>query len=308
MSLNNPSIPIASPTELPTLADKLTDTSAIAMRTGDFEPGALGPAGPRARRRPFLPIFYWVVIGVTLLPILTMIVYSFNNLTGGGKSITFVWHGFTPYWYENLTQVSGLWSAFLVSIVIAVLSGAISVIVGTPLALALERHRFFGKGLLSSIVFVDIAAPSIVVGAASLSFFLSIGLKTGFIAILLVHVAFNVAYVVVTLRARLSGTGTVLEEAASDLGARPLTGFFTVTLPMLWPGIIASFMLALAMSIDDYVITSFVAGPTVTFPLFVYGASKTGLPPQVLCFGTIIFVVGVVLSLGNSLLNRRSRL
>jgi len=260
---------------------------------------------PRARRRPILPIVYWLVTGLMLLPIVSMIAYSFN--IAPHNRITYVWHGFTFSYYGHLTDLSGLWQAFVLSIVIAVASGAISVIIGTPLALALERYRFLGRRLISGIVFVNIAAPSIVVGAASLSFFLTVNLHTGFLTILLVHVAFNVAYVVVTLRARLSGMGTVLEEAASDLGARPLTGFFTVTVPLLMPGIVASFMLSLAMSIDDYVITSFVAGSATTFPLFVYGV-KTGLPPQVLCFGTIIFVAGLALTFANAALGRRTKL
>lgn len=260
-------------------------------------------ASPKRRIRPFLPVFYWVIVGITLVPILVMIVYSFNNTPT--SRITFNWSGFTFYWYANLTQVSGLGGAFLVSVEIAILSAVISVVVGTPLAMALERHRFLARGPLSGIVFADIAAPSIVVGAASLSFFLSTNISTGFGTILLVHVAFNIAYVVVVLRARLSGMGHTLEDAAADLGANPFTGFLRVTLPLLVPGMLAGGLLSLAMSIDDYVITSFVAGPTVTFPLFVYGAAKVGLPPQVLCFGTIIFLVGVVIAILNGILTRR---
>jgi ABC-type spermidine/putrescine transport system, permease component II len=259
----------------------------------------------RQRKRPLLPIVFWVVIAITLVPIVTMVVYSFNNTPT--NRITFQWHGFTTYWYANLTQVSGLGESFLVSIEIAIASALISIVLGVPLALALDRHRFLLRGPISATVFADIAAPSIVVGAASLSFFLSTSVPLGFITILLVHVTFNLAYVVVVIRARLSGTGTVLEQAASDLGASPFVAFTRVTLPLLVPGMIAGGALALAMSIDDYVITSFVAGPTVTFPLFVYGAAKVGLPPQVLCFGTIIFAVGLIVMLLNGLLTRRGQ-
>ncbi len=261
------------------------------------------PPEPRAKRRPLLATFFWVVIAITLVPIVVMFVYSFNNAPT--SRITFAWNGFTLYWYRNLTQVSGLTHAFVVSLEIAVLASVISVAVGTPLAMALSRYRFAARGPLSATVFVDIAAPSIVVGAASLSFFLSLNLATGYLTILLVHVAFDIAYVVVVIRARLSGMGRALEEAAGDLGANPLVTFWKVTLPLLVPGLIAAGLLAFAMSIDDYVITSFVAGPTVTFPLFVYGAAKVGLPPQVLCFGTLIFVVGLLVAILNGLLNRR---
>ena len=276
-----------------------------AARGGLPDPRANTVRLPRTRRGPFLPIFFWVFLVITLLPIVTMVVYSFNNTPT--SRITFKWHGFTTYWYQNLTQVQGLGNAFLLSVVVAILSAVIAIVLGVPLAMALERYRFFGKRAVTATVFADIAAPSIVVGAASLSFFLSSSIPLGFWTVLLVHVTFCLAYVVVVVRARLSGTGIVLEQAAADLGASPLVAFVKVTLPLLVPGMIAAGALALAMSIDDYVITSFVAGPAVTFPLFVYGAAKVGLPPQVLCFGTIIFVVGLLVMFLNSWLTRRGR-
>jgi spermidine/putrescine transport system permease protein len=254
-------------------------------------------------RSPWLASFYWLVIFITFVPIIVMVLYSFNNAPT--SRITFAWNGFTTYWYRNLTQVDGLSHAFVTSLEVAAISAFVSVIVGTPLSMALGRYRFWGKGLISSMVFADIAAPAIVVGAASLSFFLSINLNTGLVTILIAHIAFNVAYVVVVVRARLSGMDSSIEDAARDLGAGPLTTFTRVTLPLLWPALLAAGLLAFAMSIDDYVITSFVAGSTVTFPLFVYGAAKVGLPPQVLCFGTIIFFVGLLLALANGVLNRR---
>ncbi|SDQ16440.1 spermidine/putrescine transport system permease protein [Curtobacterium sp. UNCCL20] len=255
------------------------------------------------RRGPWLAIVYWVVIAITLVPIVYMIVYSFNDAPT--NRLSFAWNGFTTYWYANLVNVSGLGAAFVTSVVVAFLAAIISVAIGLPLALALERYRFPGRGAVNAVVFADIAAPSIVVGSASLSFFLSIGLGTGFLTVLITHVAFDVAYVVVVLRARISGTSRVLEEAASDLGATPFQAFRLVTLPLLAPGMLAAGLLALAMSIDDYVITSFVAGPSVTFPLFVYGAAKAGMPPQVLCFGTLVFAVGLLVALLNGALNRR---
>jgi spermidine/putrescine transport system permease protein len=254
-------------------------------------------------RSPWLSGFYWLVIFITFVPIIVMVLYSFNN--SPTSRITFSWYGFTTYWYRNLTQVDGLSHAFVTSLEVALISSVVSVIIGTPLSMALGRYKFWGKGFLSSMVFADIAAPAIVVGAASLSFFLSINLDTGLLTILIAHIAFNVAYVVVVVRARLSGMDSSIEDAARDLGAGPLTTFTRITLPLLWPALLAAGLLAFAMSIDDYVITSFVAGSTVTFPLFVYGAAKVGLPPQVLCFGTIIFFVGLLLALANGVLNRR---
>lgn len=256
-----------------------------------------------SKRSPGLALFFWFIILLTSVPIAMMVLYSFNNAPT--SRITFAWNGFTTYWYRNLGQVDGLSHAFVVSLEVALISSVVSIVIGTPLAMALGRFRFWGKGALSAIVFADIAAPAIVVGAASLSFFLTIHLETGLLTILITHVAFNVAYVVIVVRARLSGMDDAIEDAARDLGANPLTTFVRVTLPLLWPGLLAAGLLAFAMSIDDYVITTFVAGSTVTFPLFVYGAAKVGLPPQVLCFGTLIFVVGLILAVANGLLNRR---
>jgi spermidine/putrescine transport system permease protein len=260
------------------------------------------PGNERPQRSPWLASFYWLIIFITFVPIIVMVLYSFNNAPT--SRITFAWNGFTTYWYRNLTQVDGLSHAFFTSLEVAIISSVVSVAIGTPLSMALSRYRFWGKGLLSSMVFADIAAPAIVVGAASLSFFLSINLDTGLLTILIAHIAFNVAYVVVVVRARLSGMDSAIEDAARDLGANPFTTFAKVTLPLIWPALLAAGLLAFAMSIDDYVITSFVAGSTITFPLFVYGAAKVGLPPQVLCFGTIIFFVGLLLALANGLLNR----
>ncbi|MEK6310614.1 MULTISPECIES: ABC transporter permease subunit [Curtobacterium] len=285
-------------------------TPTRAGSTTPVSPVSSGSAArPQRRRRgvsrrgPWLAILYWVVIAITLVPIVYMVAYSFNDAPT--NRLTFAWNGFTTYWYQNLWNVSGLGAAFGTSVLVAFLAAIVSVAIGLPLALALERYRFPGRGVVSSIVFADIAAPSIVVGSASLSFFLSIGLGTGFWTILLTHVAFDVAYVVVVLRARIAGTSKVLEEAAGDLGATPFQAFRLVTLPLLAPGMLAAGLLALAMSIDDYVITSFVAGPSVTFPLFVYGAAKAGMPPQVLCFGTLVFAVGLLVALLNGALNRR---
>ncbi|MEV7761318.1 ABC transporter permease [Curtobacterium flaccumfaciens] len=255
------------------------------------------------RRGPWLAIVYWVTIAITLVPIVYMIVYSFNDAPT--NRLSFAWNGFTTYWYANLVNVSGLGAAFVTSVLVAFLAAIISVAIGLPLALALERYRFPGRGVVNTVVFADIAAPSIVVGSASLSFFLSVGLGTGFLTVLITHVAFDVAYVVVVLRARIAGTSRALEEAAGDLGATPFQAFRLVILPLLAPGMLAAGLLALAMSIDDYVITSFVAGPAVTFPLFVYGAAKAGMPPQVLCFGTLVFAVGLLVALLNGALNRR---
>ena len=159
----------------------------------------------RRKHSPWLAGFYWLIIAITFVPIVVMILYSFNATPT--SRITFTWYGFTTYWYRNLTQVDGLTHAFVTSIEVAVISALISVAIGTPLSMALARYRFWLKGIISSMVFADIAAPSIVVGAASLSFFLSINLNTGLLTILIAHIAFNVAYVVVVVQSSIVGHG-----------------------------------------------------------------------------------------------------
>jgi spermidine/putrescine transport system permease protein len=165
------------------------------------------------------------------------------------------------------------------------------------MALALVRYHFRGRGVTEVVMFLNIAAPEIVVGAALLSFFVTLNVPRGFWTIFISHVMFNIAFVVVTVRARLAGYDTLVEDAAQDLYAGPWTTFQKVTLPLIYPGILAGALLAFALSIDDFVITNFVAGTDTTFPLWVYGSAKVGTPPQVFVMGTLIFAGGVILAL-----------
>ena len=253
-----------------------------------------------------LPAYVWLVLAYTIVPIGVMIAYSFNQAPSG--RLTFAWQGFTTTWYSQVFALSDLTTSFEHSLEIATGSTLISLLLGVPLALALARYRFRGTGLIDSVIFIDIAAPSVVVGASLLSFFITLNIAQGLATILIAHVAFNVAYVTVVVRARALGLDPAIEKAAADLGASPWTAFRTVTLPLLVPGIIAAGLLAFAMSIDDFIITQFVAGPKLTFPLYVYGAVKVGIPPQVFVMGTMIFAVGVLIAIANTILQRRTQL
>lgn len=278
---------------------------------GAAEPLRRKPLEAKASRvRParfLLPAYVWLVIAYTIVPIAVMVAYSFNQ-TGRGDKVTFVWHGFTTTWYSQVFSLSDLTNAFEHSLELATGSSLISLVLGVPLALALARHRFRGTVLVDSVIFIDIAAPSVVVGAALLSLFITLNVDRGLLTILIAHVAFNVAFVTVVVRARAVGLDPAIEKAAADLGASPWTAFRTVTLPLLLPGIIAGALLAFAMSIDDFIITQFVAGSTLTFPLYVYGAVKTGIPPQVFVMGTLIFGVGVLIAIVNVAMQRRTQL
>ena len=278
----------------------MTSAAEAAPRELAARPARVRPA------RFLLPLYTWLVIAYTIVPIGVMVAYGFNRAPSG--RLTFRWIGFTTEWYRHVFDIADLTSALVNSLELATASTLISLVLGVPLALALARHRFRGTAVVDSTIFVDIAAPSVVVGASLLSFFITLNVARGLGTILVAHVAFNVAYVTVVVRARAVGLDPAIEKAAADLGAGPFTAFRTVTLPLLAPGIVAAALLAFAMSIDDFIITQFVAGQTLTFPLWVYGAVKVGIPPQVFVMGTLIFAAGVLIAIANTLLQRRTEL
>ncbi len=260
----------------------------------------------RARRRWtrfVLPVYVVLVLLYTLVPIGVMVLYGFNQAPA--DRLTFAWNGFTLDWYGRLFEINDLTQALVHSLEIASLSTLIATVLGTPLALALARYRFRGRGLGDLVILADVAAPSVVVGASLLGFFVYLGIPRGFTTILIAHVAFNIAFVVVVVQARVTDLDQALVEAAQDLGANPWVAFWRVTFPLIFPGILAAALLAFALSIDDFIITSFVAGQTLTFPLWVYGAVKVGIPPQVFVMGTLIFLTGVLFAVAGIVLQRR---
>jgi spermidine/putrescine transport system permease protein len=219
-----------------------------------------------------------------------MIAFSFND-PRGRQNIT--WQGFT---LENYTTIWGrpdVIEPMLRSLTVAVISTLIATTLGTLIGLALARYEFRGRGPLNMFIFLPMATPEIIMGASLLAMFVSIGVARDLTTIVIAHVMFNISYVTVTVRARLAGFNRTLEEAAMDLGADEWTTFRKVTLPLIFPGILAAALLAFALSIDDYVITSFVAGQATTFPLWVFGVSRLGVPPEVNVLGTLIFVVAL---------------
>jgi spermidine/putrescine transport system permease protein len=255
---------------------------------------------PRVRKRRWtyyvLPIYSAGFFLYLLVPIAFMILFSFNQSHSALPQVTFKWQGFTTQWYREWNGIPGLGDALFLSIKLALLATVISATLGTLLALSLVRYRFRGKAVTEQVMFANIAAPEIVLGASLLGFYITLNLDRGFGTLLIAHVMFCVAYVTITVRARLSGFDPMLEQAAQDLGATPWVTFWKITLPLIFPGILAGALLAFALSIDDFVTSNFVAGQTVTFPLWVYGAVKVGIPPQVFVLGTAIFMGGMVLA------------
>lgn len=253
-----------------------------------------------------LPAFTGLVVLYLMLPILVMIAFGFNDPQG---RFNFTWQGFTLEHYANIfTSQPRMNEALINSLIVAVVSTMVATVLGTLIGLALTRYEFRGRGPLNLLIFLPIATPEVVLGASLLALFVSAGLARDITTITIAHIMFNISYVVVTVRARLAGFNRSVEEAAMDLGADEWTTFWKVTFPLIFPGILAAAMLAFAFSIDDFVITQFTAGVDQTFPLWVYGASRIGVPPEVNVMGTIIFAVAVVGIVGWTLLQRREQL
>jgi spermidine/putrescine transport system permease protein len=240
-------------------------------------------------RRNALPIYAGLAVAYMLIPIVVIAVFSFGD-TPKDKLTFGLNNGFTFEYWETVFSLRQLNEAFFTSLRLAAFSTAIATVIGTLLALALVRHRFFGRRAANLLIVIPMATPEVVIGAALLSMFIYYSFALGFTTLLLAHVMFSISFVVVVVRSRLIGFDRHLEEAAADLGATPLTAFRTVTLPLLAPGVIAAALLAFALSIDDFVISNFNSGTTVTFPLYVYGVSLRGIPVQVNALATLLFV------------------
>jgi spermidine/putrescine transport system permease protein len=236
------------------------------------------------------------------IPIGVVVLYSFNDPEG---RFNLTWQGFTLDHWLHPFQVEGLQEALTNSLLIGVLATSAAVILGTFMALALVRYRFFGRGPANFFIFLPLATPEVVLGAALLGLFITWGLATGFATIFIAHTMFCLSYVVVTIRARLQGLDAHLEEAAMDLGASEWTAFRKVTLPIFAPGITAAALLSFALSVDDFVITNFTAGQTSTFPLFIWGAARQGVPAEVNVLATMLLLVVLVLMGLNVLYQRR---
>lgn len=259
---------------------------------------------PRKRWTRFiLPVYTVLMILYLTSPIFVMILYGFNDIPGDRQTPRF-W-GFTLDWWKNIFNVVGLPDAFKNSLIIAPVSALIATGLGTLFGLALGRYRFRGFAVVGFVIFLAIAVPEIVLGSSLLSMFVLFKVPLGMGTILLSHIGFSIAFVAVTVRARVQGLDRNLEDAAQDLFATPMAAFFKVTLPLIAPAILAGFLLAFVLSLDDFVITNFVSGPANTFPLWVFGAQRIGIPPQVNVMGTLLFSAGILAAIVNVVAQRR---
>jgi spermidine/putrescine transport system permease protein len=247
--------------------------------------------------------FTWAVIVWLALPIAVVIAFSFNNPHG---RYNYSWTGFTfKYWGSKLFAIPDLTTAMEHSLLVAVVATVGATVLGTLVGLALGKYRFRGQGLTNLVQFACIAAPEVVLGSSLATFFLQMRIQEGALTVMAAHIMFCMSFVAITVRARVLTLDPSVEDAAKDLGAGPWDTFRLVTLPMILPGVIAGAMLAFALSIDDFITTEFTSGSFVTYPLWIWSVSRQGLPPQVNVMGSIVFAVGVLFAIANSVVSRR---
>jgi spermidine/putrescine transport system permease protein len=242
------------------------------------------------------------VLGYCFLyaPIVLLIIYSFN-----ASRLAYTWKGFTLQWYETLFYNEAIRASLRNSLVVGFSSTVISTVLGTMVALAMERHEFWGKLPFDALLYLPIIIPDIAMAVMLLMFFVLAHFPLGLYTIILSHVAFNISFVAVVVRARLVQMDTTLEEAAQDLYANNWQTFQKITLPLLMPGILAGALLAFTLSLDDFVITFFTAGPgSTTLPLRIYSMVKLGVTPEVNALSSVMLVVSMVLVFISFLLQR----
>jgi len=246
-----------------------------------------------------------LVLVYMFVPIAVVILMSFNDSSKSRNVYAF--QSFTWDNWTGMCKPDGMCESVVKSAQIGLLSTLVAVLLGTLAAFAMVRHEFRGKSAANIIIFLPMASPEIVMGSSLLALFISSGNSEllGFRAIFIAHVMFCLSFVVVTVKARLTGLDSNLEQAAMDLYATEAQTFWRITFPLVLPGILGAALLSFSLSFDDFIITNLNAGQTTTFPMFVYGAAQRGVPMQVNVIGTIMFVISIVIVLGGELNNRR---
>ncbi|MGM8886273.1 spermidine/putrescine ABC transporter permease PotC [Psychrobacter sp. 1U2] len=235
------------------------------------------------------------------LPIIVLVVMSFNESKTG-----YNWGGFSLKWYESLFNNQAMLDAFWHSIVLGLIAATVSTLIGTLTAMALHRYDFRGKGVLNGLLFVLMMSPEIVLAISLLALFLLIGLQLGFVSLLIAHITFCLPFVVITVFARLSSLDERLMEAARDLGASESTMVRTVLIPVIMPAVMAGWLLAFTLSLDDVVVSTFVTGPSYEIlPLRIYSMVRVGLKPEVNAVGALLLAASLVLVIISQLLLRR---
>lgn len=251
----------------------------------------------------WLRLYSLLVYGFIYAPILILIVFSFNT-----QKLNIRWEGFTFHWYEVLFKDGQVLLATRNTIIIAIISTVVATIIGTMAALAMQRYRFPFYNTSETLMYIPIVIPEVVMGISLLVFFVMIKISLGLTTIALSHIAFNVPFVTLVVRARLHGYDKAIDEASMDLGANEITTFRRVTLPTIMPGVLSGAMLALTLSLDDYVITYFTAGPgSTTLPLRVYSMVRFIVTPEINALSTIwVAIIFIILVIGQVAQSKRT--
>jgi spermidine/putrescine transport system permease protein len=256
-------------------------------------------AAPRSAwswvRRNGFKIYAGFAVAYMLVPIAVIAVFSFADASQNRDHLSFaINNGFTLKYWQHAFSIPDLNTALFTSFRLAALATLVSTAIGTLMAIALVRYRFYGRRASNLLLVLPMATPEIVMGASLLSLFLIYGIALGFNTLLIAHVMFCISFVVVVVRSRLIGFDRSIEDAAADLGARPVQTFRYVTLPLLRPGILGAALLAFALSIDDFIVSDFNKGTTETYPIYVFGAHLRGIPVQVNVLATMLFALTVI--------------
>ncbi len=262
--------------------------------------GAL--AGRRVER--LLSINGWFVFAFLYLPIMVVIVFSFSGAENVG-----IWGGFSLRWYERMFGNGPLLNAIENSLWVAFWSTIVATVLGTAAALALDRYRrWVGKGTFDAVLYMPVIIPDVTMAVMLLLWFTQIGLPLGRGSIIMAHIAFNISFVAIVVRARLGNMDPAMEEAAADLYASRWQAFRRVTLPLIMPGVLGGGLLALTLSLDDVVITSFVQGPgSTTLPVHVFGLIRRSVTPEINEVSTLMVTASMVLVFASLAVQRRGQ-
>ncbi|MET9927053.1 MULTISPECIES: ABC transporter permease [unclassified Streptomyces] len=255
-------------------------------------------------RRNLIVIAGLLTLAYMILPNVVVMVFSFNKPNG---RFNYEWQRFSLDAWKDPCGVADLCGSLSLSLQIAFWATLGATALGTAVAFALVRYRFRARGAISSLIFLPMAMPEVVMAASLLTLFLNMGAQLGFWTVLIAHIMFCLSFVVTAVKARVMSMDPRLEEAARDLYAGPVQTFVRVTLPIAAPGIAAGALLAFALSFDDFIITNFNAGSTVTFPMFVWGSAQRGTPVQINVIGTAMFIIAVTMVLVGQLIASRRR-
>ncbi|MEU9013178.1 ABC transporter permease [Streptomyces sp. NPDC048479] len=255
-------------------------------------------------RQNFVVIAGLLTLAYMILPNIVVMVFSFNKPAG---RFNYAWQEFSTDAWKDPCGVADMCGSLSLSLQIALWATIGSTVLGSMIAFALVRYRFRARGAINSLIFLPMAMPEVVMAASLLTLFLNLGAELGFWTILIAHTMFCLSFVVVAVKARVLSMDPRLEEAARDLYAGPVQTFVRVTLPIAAPGIAAGAMLAFALSFDDFIITNFNSGNTVTFPMFVWGSAQRGTPVQINVIGTAMFVIAVLVVVTGQLISGRRK-